>query len=137
MSFSFSSAVGKFLVLAGITVAVAACSGSGGGGSQEPPLSSSRHSLHAAPPPTDYHLIEAATFATSPPIAGSNPATFSFDIGWVDPAQSQYYIADRLNNGVTVLNTRTGGFLRTAGAGAFTGFKPNGQPGNVPATNGG
>jgi hypothetical protein len=137
MSFSSFSAVGKFLALAGVTIAVAACSGSGGGGSQNPPLTASGNSLNAANPPTDYHLIEGATFANSPPNAGSNPATYSFDIGFVDPAQSQYYIADRNNNGVTVLDTRSGGFLRTAGAGAFTGFKPNGQPGNVPATNGG
>jgi hypothetical protein len=137
MSFSFSSAVGRILVLAGMTVAAAACSGNTGNGAQPPPLNAAGNSLNVTNPGTDYHLILSATFNNYPPATTANPATSSFDIGWVDPAQNQYYIADRNNNGVTVLDTRSGGFLRTAGAGAFTGFKPNGQPGNVPATNAG
>jgi hypothetical protein len=137
MSFSFSSAVGRILVLAGMAIAVASCSGTTGNGAQPPPLNAAGNSLNVQNPGTDYHLIVGATFNNYPPAATANPATSSFDIGFVDPVQNQYYLADRNNSGVTVLDTKSGGFLRTAGAGSFTGFKPNGQPGNVPATNAG
>ncbi|HUI95598.1 MAG TPA: hypothetical protein VLX44_07590 [Xanthobacteraceae bacterium] len=42
----------------------------------------------------------------------------SFDISWVDPNRAEYYFADRSNNGVDVIDTRTLKFKRT-----IAGFK--------------
>lgn len=47
---------------------------------------------------------------------------FSFDISWVDTATHRYYLADRSNNGIDVVDTRTNRFLFRLAAGQFVGF---------------
>src|SRR2546427_9543826 len=39
----------------------------------------------------------------------------SFDISWVDPATHTYYLADRSNGGVDVIDTRAHRFVRRIG----------------------
>lgn len=45
----------------------------------------------------------------------------SFDISWVNPWRAEYYLADRSNKGVDVIDTWTNTFKRRVGAGNFTG----------------
>jgi hypothetical protein len=55
----------------------------------------------------------------------SYPATAkkstSFDLSWVDPATQTYYLADRTNNGVDVVDAARDTFKSIIGAGDFTG----------------
>jgi hypothetical protein len=61
-------------------------------------------------------------YPTTTKIAVPNvPNASWFDISWVDPAASQYYLADRANAGVTVINTKTKTYVSTAGSKQFTG----------------
>ena len=48
----------------------------------------------------------------------------SFDISWVDAATQRYYLADRSNAGVDVVDTRTGTFVKVI-KGNFAGVKFN------------
>lgn len=48
----------------------------------------------------------------------------SFDISWVNPDRAEYYLGDRSNNGVDVIDTRHLTFKRTIGG--FVGVKLNG-----------
>ena len=41
----------------------------------------------------------------------------SFDISWVNPDRAEYYLADRSNSGISIINTQTLKFERT-----ITGF---------------
>src|SRR5882762_8183003 len=54
----------------------------------------------------------------------------SYDISWVNPHRAEYYLADRSNEGIDIIDTRTLTFKRTLGKGLFTGVKLNnaGQP---------
>src|SRR6267143_737988 len=54
----------------------------------------------------------------------------SYDISWVNPHRAEYYLADRSNAGIDIIDTRTLTFKRTLGKGLFTGVKLNnaGQP---------
>ncbi len=59
-----------------------------------------------------------------------NPAgnkLLSFDIGWVDPAVHMYFLADRSNKSVDVVDTRTKNISQIipTGADAFVGFTGN------------
>ena len=47
----------------------------------------------------------------------------SFDISWVNPIRSEYYLADRSNAGIDIINTNTLTFQRTIGG--FVGVKTN------------
>ena len=47
----------------------------------------------------------------------------SFDISWVNPIRSEYYLADRSNAGIDIINTNTLTFQRTIGG--FVGVKLN------------
>jgi hypothetical protein len=91
------------------------------------------------------------SYETTLAIPGVPPSkgTFSFDIGFVDESVHQYYLADKITNGVDVVATLTppyGQYLGTAGGGAFQGLgstvagfarSPNGGPnGDVPIGNG-
>ena len=49
----------------------------------------------------------------------------SFDISWVNPGRSEYYLADRSNSGIDIINTNTITFQRTIGG--FVGVKLNGN----------
>src|SRR5256885_16796104 len=47
----------------------------------------------------------------------------SFDISWVNPHRGEYYLADRSNSGIDIIDTRTLAFKRTLGG--FVGVKLN------------
>src|SRR6266566_1209243 len=51
-----------------------------------------------------------------------NPLT-SFDISWVNPNRAEYYLADRSNAGIDIIDTRNLKFKRTIGG--FVGIKLN------------
>jgi len=50
--------------------------------------------------------------------------TASFDISFVDPTTHAYYLADRTNAGVAMVNTTTDAFAGVLGAGDFAGASP-------------
>src|SRR3984957_15374153 len=58
---------------------------------------------------------------TAIPIPG-NPLQ-SFDISWVNPDRGEYYLADRSNNGIDIIDTRNKVFKKTIGG--FVGIKLN------------
>ena len=47
----------------------------------------------------------------------------TFDISWVDPQRAEYYLSDRSNSGIDIIDTRTLRFKRTIGG--FVGVKLN------------
>ena len=49
----------------------------------------------------------------------------SYDISWVNPDRAEYYLADRSNAGVDIINTHNLTFKRTLGKGLFVGIKLN------------
>lgn len=57
--------------------------------------------------------VMAASFGmiTTIPVTPTNPT--SFDIGWVDSASSRYYLADKTNTGVDVINALTNTLITT------------------------
>src|SRR5262249_18320408 len=66
---------------------------------------------------------------TAVTIIPGNPLR-SFDISWVNPDRAEYYLADRSNAGIDVIDTQTLKFKRTIGG--FVGVVLNGAgtPGN-------
>jgi hypothetical protein len=58
---------------------------------------------------------------TAVPIPGA--ALKGFDISWTDPERAEYYLADRSNKGVDVIDTRSNTFKGRVGAGQFVGVK--------------
>jgi hypothetical protein len=52
------------------------------------------------------------------------PALTGFDISWVDSESGRYYLADRGNGGVDVIDAERDAFLYTLGVGAFAGTQP-------------
>src|SRR5712691_2331789 len=50
----------------------------------------------------------------------------SYDISWVNPHRAEYYLADRSNASIDIIDTRTLTFKRTLGKGLFVGVKLNG-----------
>ena len=53
----------------------------------------------------------------------------SFDISWVNPDRAEYYLGDRSNAGIDIIDTQTLKFKRTIGG--FVGIKLNFQPAAV------
>jgi hypothetical protein len=51
----------------------------------------------------------------------------SFDISWVNPDRAEYYLADRSNAGIDIIDTEHNAFKRTLGG--FVGIKLNGTGG--------
>src|SRR5258706_8935293 len=49
----------------------------------------------------------------------------SYDISWVNAHRAEYYLADRSNSGIDIIDTRTLTFKRTLGKGQFVGVKLN------------
>ena len=45
----------------------------------------------------------------------------SYDISWVNPDRAEYYLGDRSNAGVDIINTHNLTFKRTLGKGLFVG----------------
>lgn len=99
------STLGKILIpLAGLLVCTAAyarpavpCTGPG------------------APTTTETKCLTAITIPGNP--------LRSFDISWVSPERGEYYLADRSNNGVDIIDTRNNTFKKTIGG--FVGIKLN------------
>ncbi len=50
----------------------------------------------------------------------------SYDISWVNPHRAEYYLADRSNSGIDIIDTHHLTFKRTLGKGLFVGVKLNG-----------
>ncbi|HEY5348554.1 MAG TPA: hypothetical protein VIJ64_02445 [Candidatus Lustribacter sp.] len=111
----------KILTLAGLAGLLAGCGNS-----------STPTPTPITPKTTFYNVAQTVTWTGVPPAA---PASFSFDISFVDPTVHQYYVADRTTSGVSIIDTQTMKYVSTAGQGQFTGFKPNTAAG--PATNAG
>lgn len=76
---------------------------------------------------TVYHHVgtvtEPAVAAIAAGITPTNPTGrfASFDISWVDSARGVYYLADRSNNAIDVIDTTDGSFVMFLGHGAFAG----------------
>ena len=128
MSFPSPTALGKFIVLAGMAVGFAACSGS------------SSPSPVAYPPPGSFPTTYGLMSIITPPKTGS------FDIGFVDETAHMYLLADRSTNGIDVVDSLASKFLGTAGAGQFSGLgtavpgftrNPNAGPNGVVSLGGG
>src|SRR6266850_795799 len=49
----------------------------------------------------------------------------SYDISWVNPHRAEFYLADRSNAGIDIIDTRHLTFKRTLGKGLFVGVKLN------------
>ena len=49
----------------------------------------------------------------------------SYDISWVNPHRAEYYLADRSNAGIDIIDTHSLTFKRTLGKGLFVGVKLN------------
>lgn len=54
----------------------------------------------------------------------TNYGAFGFDISWVDSATQKYYLADRSNNAIDLVDAATDTFLGFIGKGQFTGSRP-------------
>jgi len=75
----------------------------------------------AGPPADAFGLFESIPV---PPTGSNNTAggLYSFDISWVDQAAHRYYLADRSNNTVDIVNTTTNTLIARLGTGTFAGF---------------
>jgi len=74
-------------------------------------------------------LILAAISAQTlrPTLVKGSPTNYGlngFDISWVDNANQKYYLADRTNNAIDVVDAATDTFLGFIGKGQYTGSKP-------------
>ena len=49
----------------------------------------------------------------------------SYDISWVNPHRAEYYLADRSNSAIDIIDTKHLTFKRFLGKGLFTGVKLN------------
>src|SRR5215472_1537743 len=59
----------------------------------------------------------------------TNYGTNGFDISWVDNSTHRYYLADRTNNAIDLVDASTDTFLGFIGKGQYTGSRPcPGQP---------
>src|ERR1700681_2637979 len=74
-----------------------------------------------APDDTQTKCVTAVTIT-------GNPLT-SFDISWVNPERAEYYLADRSNAGIDVIQTSTNKYMRTIGG--FVGAVVNPQTNKV------
>jgi len=54
----------------------------------------------------------------------NSPVTLAFDISWVDNSTQKYYLADRTNNAVDLVDAASDTFVGFIGKGQYTGSKP-------------
>ena len=54
----------------------------------------------------------------------TNYGTNGFDISWVDNSTQKYYLGDRTNNAIDLVDAATDTFLGFIGKGQYTGSKP-------------
>lgn len=83
-----------------------------------------QQSAQAAAPPT------ASSAFTQPVLVKNSPTNLRFfDVSWNDNAAQRYYLADRTNNAIDVVDSATDTFLGFIGKGHYTGARPcPGQP---------
>ena len=65
-----------------------------------------------------YQQLAKISLPNVPPQKGS----FSYDIGWVDAETHRYYLADRTNKGIDLIDTTSNTYLSTLAQGKFEGF---------------
>jgi hypothetical protein len=53
-----------------------------------------------------------------------SPVTSAFDISWIDNSTQRYYLADRTNNAIDLVEGATDTFLGFIGKGQYTGSRP-------------
>ena len=71
-------------------------------------------------------MVPAGGSAQAPamrPVKGT-PVTRAFDISWVDNRTQRYYLADRTNNAIDLVDAATDTFLGYIGKGQYTGSRP-------------
>jgi hypothetical protein len=66
----------------------------------------------------------AAADARRMTLVKGSPTTDSFDISWVDNATQKYYLSDRTNNAIDLVDAATDTFLGSIGQGQYTGSRP-------------
>src|SRR5579872_836264 len=82
-------------------------------------------------------VVAAAAMAQTPRIElvkrpPVNYGTNGFDISWVDNVTGRYYLADRTNNAIDLVDADTDTFLGFIGKGQYTGSRPcPGKPKDV------
>ena len=54
----------------------------------------------------------------------NSPTTNAFDISWIDNSTQRYYLADRTNNAIDLVDAATDTFLGFIGKGLYTGSRP-------------
>ena len=74
-----------------------------------------------APTTTQTKCLTAVAIPAAP--ANKTGGLQSFDISWVDPDRAEYYLGDRANAGITIVDTKNLKFKRTIGG--FVGIKLN------------
>src|SRR5215467_14025396 len=53
-----------------------------------------------------------------------SPVTSAFDISWINNSTQRYYLADRTNNAIDLVDAATDTFLGFIGKGQYTGSRP-------------
>jgi len=77
--------------------------------------------------PTTFHHVgtvtEPAIAASAAGVTATNPSGkfASFDISWVDNERDRYYLADRSNNAIDVIDAVDGSFIKFLGQNTFAG----------------
>src|SRR3984893_1301680 len=66
----------------------------------------------------------AAADARQMTLVKGSPTTDSFDISWVDNSTQKYYLADRTNNAIDLVDAATDTFVGFIGKGQYTGTRP-------------
>src|SRR5207245_1019533 len=70
---------------------------------------------------------ESGQILTQPVLVKGSPTNYwtnGFDISWVDNSTQKYYLADRTNNAIDLVDAATDTFLGFIGRGEYTGSKP-------------
>jgi hypothetical protein len=80
-------------------------------------------------PPSKSDTSSARLFAEPVLVKGSLTNLGAFDVSWNDNSTHKYYLADRTNNAIDLVDSATDTFLGFIGQGHFTGSRPcPGQP---------
>ena len=87
-------------------------------------------SASSAPSSPTAALPNSGKIFTEPVLVKGSPTNLgAFDVSWNDNATQRYYLADRTNNAIDVVDSATDTFLGFIGRGHYTGSRPcPGQP---------